>query len=207
MPDAPETTVAKVLDSRNSSSPAAAHLPADAGLLVAAERAVGAEVVAAVDGERSGPDAPGHRQRPVLAAEHGTGEPVDRVVGDAHRVVVVLVGDDGQHRPEHLLLGDLAVGVDVGEQRGGIEVARVDLLAAGDQRGAGLDGTLDHAVDLVALLLTDQRTHVGLGIGRVAVPHQAEVVLDQLDDLVVVLARHQQPRRQRAALAGVGHHA
>src|SRR5262245_53070258 len=108
----------------------AAHLPADAGLLVAAERAVWAEVVAAVDREGSGPDATGHRQRAVLTAEHGTGQPVDRVVGDAHRVVVVVIGDDDQNRPEYLLLGDLAVSVDIGEQRGGIEVARVNLLAA-----------------------------------------------------------------------------
>ena len=76
-----------------------------------------------------------------------------------------------------------------------------------DERGQfaleGLDGALHDAVDLVALGLADQRAHVGLGIGRVAVPDQAEVVLDQLDDLVVVFARHQQPRRQRTALAGM----
>lgn len=34
----------------------------------------------------------------------------------------------------------------------------------------------------------------------------AEVGLDQLDDLVVVTVGHQQPRGQRAALAGVGDH-
>ena len=42
--------------------PGGAHLPADAGLLVAAERAVGAEVHAAVDREGAGPDAARHRQ-------------------------------------------------------------------------------------------------------------------------------------------------
>src|SRR6476620_8767677 len=115
-----------------------AHLASDPRLLVAAERCVGAEVVAAVDGERAGPDAPCHGQRAVLAAEDRARQTVDRVVGDAHRIVVVLIGDDGQHRAEHLFLRDLAVGVDIGQQRGGIEVSGVLLLAAGHQRGAGL---------------------------------------------------------------------
>jgi len=33
-------------------------------------------------------------------------QPVDRVVGDAHRVVLVVGGDHGQHRAEDLLLRD-----------------------------------------------------------------------------------------------------
>ena len=101
-----------------------AHLAADAGLLVAAERAVGPEVVAAVDGEGAGPDAAGERQRAVLAAEHSAGQAVDGVVGDPHRVVIVVVGDDDQDRTEDLFLRDLAVGVDIGQQGRGVEVAR-----------------------------------------------------------------------------------
>ncbi len=145
------TTVASVLRLEVLLEPCDAHLATDARLLVAAERAVGAEVVAAVDREGAGPDAAGHRERAVLAAEHRARQAVDRVVGDPHGVVVVVVGDDHEHRAEDLVLGDLAVGVDVGQQRRRIEVARVDLLAAGDQGGARLDGPLDHAVDLVAL--------------------------------------------------------
>src|ERR1700757_47838 len=89
--------------------PGHSHLPADAALLVPAERGVGAEVIAAVDAEGAGPDPAGHPERAVLAAEHGTGQPVDRVVGDPHRVVVIVVSDDDKHRPEDLLLRDLAV--------------------------------------------------------------------------------------------------
>ena len=91
-----------------------AHLAADAGLLEAPERRVRAEVIAAVDREGPGSDPARHPQRPVLAAEDRTGQPVDRVVGDAHRVVVVLIGNDGEHWAEHLVLGDLTVGVNWG---------------------------------------------------------------------------------------------
>ena len=116
-PGSPGTTVANVLRLQELLEAGPAHLPADARLLVAAERAVRAEVVAAVDRERPGADAPGHGQCPVLAAEDGARQSVDGVVGDPDRVVVVLVGDHGEHRPEHLLLGDLTVRVHVGEQR------------------------------------------------------------------------------------------
>src|SRR6202035_4537654 len=105
--------------------PCRSHLPPDAALLVSAERCVGAEVVAAVDAEGAGPDPAGHRERPVLAAEHGAGQPIDRIVGDPHRIVVVVVTDDHENRPEDFLLGDLAIRVDVGQQRRRIEVAGV----------------------------------------------------------------------------------
>ena len=48
-------------------------------------------------------------------------EPVWTVVGDAHGVVIVLEGDDHQHRAEDLLLGDGHRVVHVGEQ-GGLDV-------------------------------------------------------------------------------------
>ena len=101
------------------------------------------------------------------------------------------------------MLGDLAVRIDVSEKCRRIEVARIHLFAAGDQRGARRHGALDHPVDLVALLLADQRTGVGALFGGVAVLHHSEVVLQLLDDLVVVLARYQNPGRDRTALTGM----
>ncbi len=41
-----------------------------------------------------------------------------------------------EHRPEDLVLRDLDVGIDPGEQRGGVEEAGIHLCAAGDQGGA-----------------------------------------------------------------------
>jgi hypothetical protein len=113
------------------------------------------------------------------------------------------VRDDHQDRPEHLLLRDLAVRVHVGEQGRGIEVAGIHLLAAGHQRGAGRDRPPHHAVHLVPLPLADQRAHVVVLVRRVAVGHPAERGGDLLDDRVMLLARHQHPGRDRAALPGV----
>ena len=81
-----------------------------ARLLVAAERRERVEG-AAVD-----LDLPGaHPPRDALGAlrvgrPDAAGEAVDRVVGDPDRVVLVVVGDDRQHRAEDLLLGDRHVG-------------------------------------------------------------------------------------------------
>src|ERR1700722_14866219 len=147
-----------------------AHLAPDAGLLVAAEGDVGSEPHPAVDADRAGSDPPGDAEGSLVgAAVDRSGQTVDRVVGDPHRVVVAVVVDDHQDRAEHLFLGDLAVRVDVDQQRGGVEVARVDLGAAGDEGGAVGDRAPDQAVDLVPLPLADQRAHVVPWIGRVAV--------------------------------------
>ncbi len=53
--------------------------------------------------------------RSVSRREDRAVEPVHRVVGDGDRLVLGLVGDDGQHRSEDLLLRDRGVRIDVGE--------------------------------------------------------------------------------------------
>src|SRR3954452_10619852 len=68
-----------------------AHLPADAGLLVPAERSVRAEPDTAVDGEGAGADPVRHGTRSLeRAAVHRAGQPVRRLVGDPDRVVVAV---------------------------------------------------------------------------------------------------------------------
>src|ERR1700679_3370762 len=181
-----------------------AHPAADAGLLVAAERDVGAEPHPAVDADRAGSDPPGDAEGAlVVGAVDRAGQAVDRVVGDPDRVVVAVVVDDHQHRAERLLLGDLAVRVEVGEQGRGVVVAGIDLGAAGDEGGAGRDRPLDQAVDLVPLPRADQRAHVVTWVGRVAVRDRAEHGRDLGDDLVMARPGHHHPGRDRAPLAGV----
>src|SRR5690348_12247174 len=94
-----------------------AEFAADAARLDTAERCrrVGDVLV---DPDGAGADPPGH----VLAVLGVRGpdraaEPVVRVVGDADRVVLAVVGDHGKHRAEDLLLGDRGGVVDVGEHR------------------------------------------------------------------------------------------
>src|SRR5690606_25949815 len=94
-----------------------AELAAEAAGLVAAEWRARLDHVA-VDAVGAGPHLPGH-----LHAALGVGRPdrpgqaVLAVVGDPHRVRLVLVRNDGQDRAEDLLAGDAHVVGDAGEDR------------------------------------------------------------------------------------------
>ena len=64
---------------------------------------------------------------------------------------------DGQDRAEDLLADDAHVAADVGEDRGAIEeavleVGLVGAATAGDEASAFVDGAADVALDLVAVL-------------------------------------------------------
>src|SRR3546814_184404 len=90
-------------------------LPAYARLLVATEGRVGSEPATPVHGDGAGADAASDLEGAVgVGAVDAARETEDRVVGDAHGVVDVVVGDDDEHRAEQLVLRDLAVGIDVG---------------------------------------------------------------------------------------------
>ena len=88
-------------------------------------------------------------------------------------VVLVVVGEDRQDRPEDLLLGDGHVVAHLGEHGRLHEVAVLEALglagAAGDELGALVDALLDVAVDPVDLGLARQRAEhgeVGEGVLR-----------------------------------------
>src|SRR5262249_16633117 len=102
-----------------------AVLAADAGVLVAAEWAPGVEGVP-VDSVCAGADL----LRDLDAARHiggpyAAGQPIHRVVGDRDRIVLGVIRDDAQHRPEDLLLRDRHLVVDVSEHCGLYEEAAV----------------------------------------------------------------------------------
>src|SRR6266852_2587467 len=88
-------------------------------------------------------------------------EPVGRVVGDANRVLLVLVRDDGKDGAEDLLARDRHVVAHVGEHRRADEVALAQALRAprpaGHQLGALLDALLDQALHLIELRLAGER--------------------------------------------------
>src|SRR5216683_1542960 len=84
-----------------------AILPADAAVLVAAKGQIGAVWCTAVDAQAAGPDTAGHCQRPLeRSGVHAAGKPVDAVIGDTHRVIVVLERDHDKDRAEDFLLRD-----------------------------------------------------------------------------------------------------
>ena len=138
--------------------------------------------------------------------EDAAREPVDAVVGDADRVVVVVEGDDDEHRAEDLLLGDRHGVVDVGEQ------GRLDEPALGEVRRPAsaqrqgrplLDPLLDVAEHPVTLLGRDQRAHEDVGSLRVSVGDRGQRRLQDLDALLVARAGEEHPGLNGAALPAV----
>src|SRR5690606_37167174 len=112
-----------------------AVLAAVARLLVAAEGGVGVER-AAVHFDLAGTQAAGHGDGAVLVGgPDSAGESVHHPVGDAHGVVLVVVGEDRQHRPEDLLLGDRHLWGDAGEHRRTDVVPGVETLGSAGATG------------------------------------------------------------------------
>src|SRR4051794_11353701 len=84
--------------------PVCAELATVTRLLVAAERREWVER-GAVDLDLPRPQPPRDSLRTLRRARpHAARESVDRVVGDPHSLVLVVVRDDREHRPEDLLL-------------------------------------------------------------------------------------------------------
>src|SRR3989442_8332331 len=142
--------------------PGDAVLAADAAVLVAAERHVGAEGHPAVDGDEAGPYAAGDGERALDRSRRDhAGEPVLALVGDANGVVVVLERYDDEDRAEDLLLGDRHRVVDVDEHRG-LDVPALRKIggaaAPQSERRPPPPSPLHVAQDPVALLLRDQPT-------------------------------------------------
>src|SRR5690606_22151857 len=120
-----------------------AHLAADAGLLVAAERDGRAVPAAAVRADRPGARARGHRAGAVGAAVHRARQPVRGVVVNADRVVVAVVRHDHEHRAEDLLARGAGVVGQPGDERRLDPEALVPALRAAPaarERPALLDG-------------------------------------------------------------------
>src|SRR5256885_5590099 len=93
----------------------AAPFAAVARLLVAAERR-GPLVGCTVDVDVAGPHAPGNAACPLHVARGNVPrQPVGGVVGHADGIVLALVADDRQHRPEDLLARNRHVVAYLGE--------------------------------------------------------------------------------------------
>ena len=98
-------------------------------------------------------------------------EAVVGVVGDGDGLLLAVVGDDRQDRAEDLLLGDLHVVVDVGED-GRLDVPALGEVrrtaATGDDAGTGGLAGLEVALDAGPLALGHERADLGGGVERVA---------------------------------------
>src|SRR5436190_7153637 len=184
-----------------------AELAPEARPLVAAER--GDEVHRVlVHAVRAGADAAGDVEALVdVAGPHRAGQPVLTVVGDAHCVIGVVVGDDCEHGPEDLLARDAHGVVDAGEHRGLhvpalLEAGRTAVAAHRDL------GTLflahrDVLLDPLLLTLGDQWPHLGRLVLRVTDGERADHARHRVNDLVVAIAAGEDARLRDAGLTVV----
>ncbi len=136
----------------------------------------------------------------LLAGPHRAREAVDRAVGDADGLVLVVVAEDREDRAEDLLLGDRHVGGDVGEDGRADEVALLGggFGAARNQARALGDALLDVTAHPGLLFGVDDRADAGAVLGGCR--------RGQLHRLVVLVAVDEHAGPSAARLAGVGHH-
>jgi hypothetical protein len=128
-------------------------------------------------------------------------EAVADVVRDADRVLLVLERGDRDDRTEHLFLRDLRV---VRGRDDGGWVERAGTLrngAAREDLGALGPAALDEAVHPLAVGRRDERSHLRLGIERIADLDASGELGHHGDGLVVERLLHEHPRARLAALS------
>src|SRR5829696_5536738 len=184
-----------------------AELAPEARPLVAAER--GDEVHRVlVHAVRAGADAPGDVETLVdVAGPDRAGQAVLAVVGDAHCVIGVVVGDDREHGPEDLLARDAHRVVDTGEHRrlhvpALLETGRTAVAPHCDL-GALFLAHRDVLLDALLLALGDKRSDLGRLVLRVADGERADHARQRVDHLVVAIAAGEDPRLRDAGLTVV----
>ena len=149
-------------------------LAPDAGLLVAAERGVRRVLVVAVRPDPAGLDlATGPVGLRTVARPDAGAEPVEGVVGDLERVVLVVEAGHRDDRAEDLLLEDPHRVVALEDRRldvvaAGQVAAELGPRAAGEHLGALLAADVEVGQDLLELVVRGLRADHGVGVERVA---------------------------------------
>src|SRR5690606_10455563 len=157
--------------------------------------------VVAVRPHPAGLDVPAGPVRGVAVAAPDTcAQPVQRVVGDADRVVVVGEAGGGDDRAEDLLLEDAHRGVGGADGRlhvvaAGEVPAQFGAFTAGDDGGALGSADVDVGQDLLQLVVGGLRADHGLGVERVALPHRLGADGRQFQEFVVDVGLDQAARR------------
>ena len=182
-----------------------AQLPPDARLLVAAERNLVVQHVIRVDPDSAGAQLVGDADGGVeVLGVDGGRETVRAVVARLDGFVLRLELGDRAHGPEDLLLHDLHVLRDVGEDGRLDEVAFVAVTLAADLNlGSCFLAGLDVAHDAVVLQLGDLRSLEGVGAEWVTDLVLEGASLESLDELVVDARLDVDARASTAALAVV----
>src|SRR5690606_9830049 len=186
-----------------------AELPAEPGLLVAAERGRGVQRMVRVDPHRARAEQAREPVRPTdILRPDARGEAVFGGVREVRRLLLVVEGHDRQHDALPIFPGKGVLGLHAIEDR---RLDPVTLLLAlvrrprpaEPQLRALLPGTGDVTQDPSHMLVGDQRTVPRLRIERVAGLEGAGAGHQAIQQLIVDRAVHEQPRARRAALPRV----
>ena len=133
-------------------------------------------------------------------------QPEDRGVGERHRFGLILEGRHRQHRPEDLVLGEVRLWINVGEDgRGDVGPAGFlqDPLPAADQSRAVAVGTVNLAEHRLALRFGGNRAGLGRQIERIADHHGFRFSLERVEEGLVDAALDQQAGPGDTDLAAV----
>src|SRR6266516_875813 len=147
-----------------------------------------------------------HLHRPThVLGENRSGESVANVVRHLDRLVVRPERLHGDDRAEDLVLDDLRILGDVGDDRRLDEEAAVaERATAGHDCRLGSGRTLQEAEHALLLLPRDDGPHLDLVVGRgIADGHRLDCLHRLREDVVVDALVHEDPRRGRAVLTGV----
>ena len=163
---------------------------------------------AAVDVHLTRAQAPRHLQRVLLGRRpHPAAQAVGRVVRDADRVGLVLVGDDREHWAEDLLLRDGRARFHLAEHRRLHVVALVEprrrIRPAGEQLGAFLDALADVAAHALALRRGGKRPESRLLVHGVAERELLRLLGRKPRGFGVLRLRHEHARVRAARLARI----
>src|SRR6266851_5796450 len=140
----------------------------------------------------------------AIPSPHRGPEPVRRVVGEAHGIVLVLGAYHRRHRPERLLVEGGHALVHGGEQGGRIErpLAGRDL-APEQALGPALDRLLDLLVEGIPEIGAGLRTDLRLARQGIAHATALELAAESLDELVRERFDDDEALSRDAALAAI----
>ena len=174
------------------------ELPAEPGLLEPAEGRRDPDGRIRVDGEDARVHRSGDPHRPTdVAGPDRPRQPVRRVVRDPDGVGLVLEGDHGGDRAEHLLPRDAVVVRCLHERAGKPEARTVGCVAT---KG---NGTVRIGRHLLAVRGGDQRAHLGRVVVGIADSNRGRPVDEQLEEPVVCAPLDEDAGPGAAVLAGV----
>src|SRR5450755_116738 len=164
-------------------------LTADPGALVAAERGVRGVLVETVGPHTTGLDRAAHPERPAaVTSPHAGAEPVQRVVGDLQRLLLITECRHREHRPEDLLLEHPHLVVALEHGRLKVVAAAETVLhrwamTADQHLSALVEANRDVALDLLQLSDRDLRADHRLAIQRIALPDRGNPCQAALHEL------------------------